>query len=88
MKETVTELELNVLLRVEDGVNPWKSAPAAERIGRSDSRRTSQTLGRLERKGFVECINYVYGVTLAGREALTKERGVGGRLWQDGRLWR
>lgn len=30
----------------------------------------------------------VYGMTLAGREVLTKERAVGGRLWQDGRLWR
>jgi hypothetical protein len=84
----VTELELNVLLRVEDGVDPWKSAPHAERIGRSDSRRTSQTLGRLERKGLVACVNCVYGMTLAGRVALAKERGVGGRLWQDGRLWR
>lgn len=88
MNGAVTDLELNVLLRVEDGVDPWKSAPHAERIGRSDSRRTSQTLGRLERKGFVACVNCVYGMTLAGREVLTKERAVGGRLWQDGRLWR
>lgn len=84
---SLTELELNVLLRVEDGVDPWRSAPTAERIGRSDSRCTSQALGRLERKGFVECVDCVYGMTLSGREALTKERGVGGRLWQDGRLY-
>jgi DNA-binding PadR family transcriptional regulator len=66
----VTDLELAVILRVEEGVDPWPFR----------SRRTSQALGRLQRKGLITHIHGTYTLTLSGREALTSERGVGGRL--------
>ena len=71
---SVTDLELEVLQRIEDGVDPWKSAPGP-------TRRTSQAVGRLERKGLVSAVAGTWAPTLAGRQALTMERGVGGRLW-------
>jgi len=77
MKTSVTDLELELLVRVEDGVDPWKS----ERTCGGSTRRVSQTLGRLERKGLISCVAGTYAPTLAGRDALTTERGVGGRLW-------
>lgn len=78
VKTAVTNLELELLVRVEDGVDPWKS----ERTCGGGTRRVSQTLGRLERKGLISGVAGTYAPTLTGREVLTKERGVGGRLWR------
>jgi hypothetical protein len=75
---SVTDLELELLVHVEDGVDPWKS----QRTCGGSTRRVSQTLGRLERKGLILGVAGTYAPTLAGRDALTKERGVGGRLWR------
>jgi hypothetical protein len=70
---SVTDLELDTLVCVEDGVDPWKSYGGS-------TRRVSQTLGRLQRKGLISEVAGTYAPTRAGRDVLTKERGVGGRL--------
>jgi hypothetical protein len=69
----VTDIELAVLVRIEDGLDPWSPGP---------TRYTSQALGRLKRKGLLTHEAGAYTLTLAGREALTYERGSPGR-----RLW-
>jgi hypothetical protein len=78
----VTDLELAVLVRVEAGIDPWACAAGRRAIERLKRK------GLLILKRFCDDLRYEdralasrYVLTLAAREALVRERGVGGRLW-------
>lgn len=75
LKPVATELELGVLRALARGLDPWRHHP-----GRT--RRVSQALARLQRRGFLELDAEGYALTADGAEHLRQRAAIsalGGR---------